>query len=482
MLLVLIAACADHSSGPTTPVQLTAFYAAPSGTPSGTGSQSQPWDLATALSGGNGRVQAGDTVWLLGGHYAGDFKATLTGTASAPIIVRQYPAQRATVDGRFEVDGGYTWYWGFEIMYSDPQRLSSQTGPWPTDLPREFRQVDVEAPGTRLINLAIHDVGEIGVWADASDAVVYGCVIYNNGWFAPDRGHGHGIYTQNQAGTKTIEDNVIFNQFGKGIQAYGSDAYVDNYVFQGNVSFNNGSLAGGRDQNYLVGGTTNGSHNIVFTHNYSFIDQEDTGQRFGDGPANDDIDLSDNYFVGFTDINDWQQVKLTGTTFVGWNTLVQLTRPASATYAWNDNSYTRQDQVWDPFGFNSGTYDFAGWQSATGYDGGSSYVQGPPTGTKIAVEPNAYEAGRANVVVYNWSGLASVSVDLSQVLEPGQGYEVRNAEDYFAAPVASGTYDGGLINLPMTGLSVAQPIGNAPYPAPATAPTFNVFIVLPTTP
>src|SRR5213078_3276221 len=61
--------------------------------------QCRPWNLATALSGGNGKVQPGDTVWLRGGTYAGQFRSTLTGTAAAPIVVRQYPGERAIIDG-----------------------------------------------------------------------------------------------------------------------------------------------------------------------------------------------------------------------------------------------------------------------------------------------------------------------------------------------------------------------------------------------
>jgi uncharacterized protein YjdB len=457
------------------------FYTSPTGTPSGTGSQSQPWDLATAFAGGNGKIQPGDTVWLLGGHYAGDFHETVSGTSAAPVIFRQYPGQRATVDGRLEGSGNYVWYWGFEAMYSDPQRVSSQTGPWPTDIPRQYRQVYIDGSGDRLINMVMHDLGEVAV-QDGAGNTVYGSLSYNNGWTAPDRGHGHGLYIQNDGPQATVENNVIFNNFGKGIQAYGSANPVDNMVFRGNAAFMAGSLAGDQDIDFLVGGAQYGSYSIVFTGNFSYQTQDGTGQRFGYGPLNRDIDLSGNYFVGYTDVNNWSSVRLTGTTVVGWNTIVALERPSGATATWNGNTYFSRELQYQPFGFSGAGYSFPGWQTATGYDGSSSYTHGSPTGTKVVVEPNAYEAGRANIVVYNWSGLASVSADLSQVLKPGQGYEVRNAEDYFAAPVASGTYGGGLISLPMTGLSVAQPIGNAPYPAPATAPTFAVFIVVPTTP
>src|SRR2546422_8664311 len=72
------------------------YYVTPGGSASSSGGASSPWDLATALSGGGGRVQPGDTIWLGAGTYQGAFTSTLTGSAGSPIVVRQYPGERAT--------------------------------------------------------------------------------------------------------------------------------------------------------------------------------------------------------------------------------------------------------------------------------------------------------------------------------------------------------------------------------------------------
>src|SRR5207247_1442 len=46
-------------------------------------------------------------------------------------------------------------------------------------------------------------------------------------------------------------------------------------------------------------------------------------------------------------------------------------------------------------------------------------------------------------------------------------------------PVAAGTYNGSPVNIPMTGLTAAQPIGNnLPLPAVHTAPDFGIFVCL----
>ena len=84
--------------------------------------------------------------------------------------------------------------------------------------------------------------------------------------------------------------------------------------------------------------------------------------------------------------------------------------------------------------------------------------------------------GRANIAVYNWERLPVVTVDVSQVLSPGDRYEVRCAQNFFGKPVLSGTYDGNPLPLPMSDLAASPPAG-APTP-PLTGPEFNAFILL----
>src|SRR5262249_8631349 len=99
--------------------------------------------------------------------------------------------------------------------------------------------------------------------------------------------------------------------------------------------------------------------------------------------------------------------------------------------------------------------------------------------TKVFVRPNQYEPKRANVAIFNWDQLPSVPVDLSDVLAPGDAYEVRDAENFFGPPVASGTYGGGTVAFPMSLSAVAKPIGSVPIQPSHTTPEFAAFIVLP---
>src|SRR5439155_566817 len=117
---------------PPPPGTHVGWYVTATGTSGGDGTNAQPWDLQTALSGGNGKVQVGDTIWLRQGTYHGTFYSGLSGVAGSPIVVRAYPGERATIDGgtgganRIEtltVSGRFTYYWDLEIMQSSTARL-----------------------------------------------------------------------------------------------------------------------------------------------------------------------------------------------------------------------------------------------------------------------------------------------------------------------------------------------------------------------
>src|SRR5207302_10567663 len=109
------------------------YYAAPNGSPAAEGSAARPWDLRTALQGASGRVQPGDAIWVRGGTYKGSFRSTVAGTAAAPVVIRQYPGERAVIDGASSdkdtwiVAGEYTTFWGLEFTNSNPRRVSIST-------------------------------------------------------------------------------------------------------------------------------------------------------------------------------------------------------------------------------------------------------------------------------------------------------------------------------------------------------------------
>ena len=117
-----------------------------------------------------------------------------------------------------------------------------------------------------------------------------------------------------------------------------------------------------------------------------------------------------------------------------------------------------------------------GWKQITGFDANSSYSYAAPTGTEVFVIPNEYEPGRAHIAIYNWALNPTVNVDLSNVLAVGDTYSIYAVENYLGAPVTTGTYNGTPVAIPMTGTTVAAPIGLGWTPA-SVRPQFGVFVV-----
>jgi hypothetical protein len=454
------------------------FYVAPDGRADGDGGKNHPWDLASALARAS-KLKPGDTLWMRGGVYKGRFKSRLAGTEDKPILVAQFTNERATIDGSLTVNGEWTTFWGFEVTNSDPDRANER----PTC-------VEVNGAHTKFINLVVHDGGNgFGFWSSALDSELYGNIIFNNGWREIDRGHGHGIYTQNEEGTKLIRDNVIFNQYGWGIHAYTEEGALDGLQFEGNVSFDNGAPAGARYDNILVGGRQP-AERITLVSNYTYETPTDGETKPNvrlhyEAANNKDLTVRDNYFAGgspVVSVADWLTVTMTGNTFYGSKQLLEFSLPqgvAASTYAWDNNTYYEASRA-AAFSFQGQPFDFNGWQNATGFDRNGSWNvvdAGHPAGARVFVRPNLYEPGRAHIIVYNWDKRETVDADVSGVLQRGAKYEVRSAQTFFAAPALAGTYDGKPLRLPTGALKIAKPVGTNFNP-PQTAPEFNVFVLL----
>jgi hypothetical protein len=402
-------------------------------------------DLATALS-ARSPVQPGRTVWLLGGTYKGGFTSQLVGREDAPITVRAAPGERAVLDGSdpvaiehgivLAVLGAHTRYWGFEVTYSNPVRTDTGRPSGPNGIYAN------EATDVKFINLVVHDVpGQgFGLWTESVGVEAYGNIIYYNG----TNNFDHGIYAQNATGTKRLEDNIIFDQASHGIHAYGSSAaFLDHFVLTGNISFNNGSLIDSPERNLLVGGGRV-AHDLTVTSNYTYFPPASSrgSNNLGYDQGCADATVADNYFVGPSALTlvNCAPSQMTGNVFVGG------VEPQNTAARYPSNTYQ----------------------------------PGLPTGVQVIVRPNRYERGRANVVVYNWDLNTEVKVDLSAAgLDAGTRYEIRDVQNVLGPPVVTGTYNGEMVALPMTGLHPALPVWQDVRAPRHTAPEFAVFQVVP---
>jgi hypothetical protein len=395
------------------------------GTAGGSGAEASPWDLQTALN-QPASVKPGDTIWVHAGTYTGPFTSNINGTAAAPVVVRAAAGERATVKGAITYYGSHVWFWGLDVIGNN----------------------ECFAAGLKLINDIVHDTragSGIDFWKGVIDGEINGCLEYNCGFDGPDRGHGHGIYTQNKDGTKHIIDNIIYNQYGWGIHCYTQGGNIDNYDIQGNTVFNNGGASKTTNaftQNIIVIGKT--PKNYTYIGNMTYFNP-DIHPGSGNNQLNiaDGLTMKDNYFAcGGQSLvaNPTKNDARTGNTFIGPVSGFTAAQFPENTYV---ASYTTLKEA------------------------------------KTFVRPNKYEKGRANVTVYNWGLKDSVKVDLSGTgLAAGDAFEVRDALNFFGKPVVEGSYKGAEVEVPMKGLTIAAPepsLGIAPV---HTAPRFGVFVVL----
>ncbi len=445
---------------------MSQFYVTTNGSSSGDGSLANPWDLQTALN-QPGTVNPGDTIWVRGGVYAGNFTSNLVGTSVSPIVVRNYAGELATIDGvtsptdnTLSIIGNYSWFWGLDVTNSFPNRI--------TDIPFgsgyiRGDNIFLKSTGSKLINMTIHDGNDgVGYWSKdltATNSEVYGCVIYNNGYQDPNGGVGIGLYAQNQTGTATLKNNVIFNGFGYGIQIYGSaTSYIDHFTVNRNDIFNAGQLniGGNGVQSILLGSNGNISQNPVVTENTIYIHHDPTSA----GQATIELGY---YGAG-----------ISGATFTG-----NYMYSDNGGYTLNNNSsqgITFLDSTGNTFTGNTG-----GEQINITYDltAGNTIISGTPTANSVFVRPNIYELGRANIVIFNWQNLSLVSVDVSSAgLTVGQNFKVIDAQNPLGPAVFKGVYTGSHISLPMTLTAVAQPVGDAPKAAVHTGIGYGAFIIM----
>jgi hypothetical protein len=434
---------------PTPTSEFNTFYVAPDGDKENDGSKEAPWPLQYVLNHPD-RLKPGDTVWIRGGEYHGSFVSHVKGEEGKPIILRAYPGERATLlndDRVLDISTShYVYFWGLEITS--------------TVNPRDPYNRVVTAYGVRInqgksshhikfINMIVHDMPAqgFGWWRANVDSEIYGSLIYFNGINQLD----HGIYVHNLEGTKRIVDNIIFDNASHGIHAYGNERQeLNNLHIEGNTVFNNGSVGyvttkgkySVAQRNILVGGLLV-AENPVVINNYTYY-PDGAGEAFNLGyrSGSENAIVENNYFAGGR------------VTMGGRNNHLTLMRNTI---------------------LGAGLRGLAFMPAQT-----NSVLLTTPKTNQIFVRPNQYEAGRANLTIYNWALQEVVAItaeDLKDVaIKPGDHYELRNAQDFFGEPI-QGVYDGEKIEVPMLNHAVAQPLG-LPFIPNSTFPEFGAFVLL----
>jgi len=377
-------------------------YVSSDGKSSNLGTLNSPWDLESTLE-GKKKILPGDTIWLLEGTYrypdrtskSAGYIVRLGGTRDKPVNILPLPGVRAVIDGGMTImfTCQYLYIWNIEILTSEnftmTRIFAAKGSPLPKDYNRPFVGIALQGSNCKLINLIIHDNGNgIGCGNNSKNSEIYGCIIYDNGWKGPDRGHGHAIYTQNEEGGKVVSDCIMTGGYGWTMHAYTSPnepAHVDNYLIKNNICYNAGE--------FLVGGA-NPSHNITLWHNILY----GLDMRVGySAPYNEDCELKDNLIIN-------GQLYITG-----YKKVINE----------NNRIIGKSDKR--------------------------------PDKPQVEIFPNNYDKNRANIVVFNWTKLPIMQIDLKSFLKTGDEYKFLDPKNFFGEPIASGIYDGNSVSVPVKG-------------------------------
>lgn len=361
------------------------------------------------------------------------------------------------------------------------------------------------AARTQIWDCVIHDTfNGLGAWEQAVNGDYVGNVLYNNGFYAPDRGHGHGAYVQNNTGTKTLTQNISFNNFGYAEQTYGGvAAHLTNITWNQLIAFGD---ATGISPPYNLGTLWGGDPamtGLVISNSHIYK----TPAQVGYGGNNTGITISGNIIRTRLILTLSTMVSLTGNTFAGTgandSTFVAVGNGNAfmvSDYAFSGNTYYRTNanspfqQYFlspDPAGDGCGYYWYNAAQAGYGYCGaanhswqalgydvsGSSYTATGPTGTQIVSLTDPHNSARHTAVIYNWGLASTVSLNVSGYgLATGQTYRWRNVADY-TNDYHVFVYDGsGSLTMPMTGHTVAKPYGYSTALGANTFPEFGVFV------
>jgi hypothetical protein len=277
---------------------------------------------------------------------------------------------------------------------------------------------------------------------------VYGCLIYYNGL---DNGYGHGAYCQhdNVAGYATFKRNIVFSNFGYGLHLYGSAA-LRNFIADSNVSFHNGSPRNVAQRNILLGGY-GGTYTSQLTNNllyHQMLVAQNMAVGFGSGNIVDNVDVTGNVSVQ-------GQTACLGTD-LDYGTVTIQDNELFGSFLENVTGVGQKSLVADyP---NNTLGDFDEWTDA------------------VYVTSNAYDADRAQVVVYNKSAANTVKVNVSAVFGQSGTVDLHNCADYYG-DVQILTITAGMITVDMQAAhrTIETPVG---WAAPATTfPEFGAFVV-----
>ncbi len=440
------------------------------GSPGGNGTKDQPWDLQTALSQTSGCVNGGDIIWLHEGVYNGNYKSLLNSTNSKFITISGYKNTEVILNGNIsnskhyvlEVSGSKVIFKNFEITYlGDFSREKSDN---------KFKAVTginhVKGEDCKFQNLIVHNIpgSGIGSWKATGGTIIEDCLIYNNG-YQSKRGHGVGIYVQNQSHkTRILRNNIVFNNYYKGIEVWSATSgskleFVKNINLLDNIVFNNGTPSGKPWANVIIASGDQESINVaknikvknnVFYHNTDFTNTKNFGYGnsltlgYTDKALVENVSIIDNVIIGRNNALNLMHMKSAefknNTVYSGYVHFATSSLPAlelGALHFDNNKYYTRKPASLRVLKYKD--FKLTDWRKTYKIDHHSEWkplkdfeINPVLKITELKTQPNQF-----NIALLDKSG-KDVMIDFNEFdISEGQTYKIYDIENR-SVVVASG--------------------------------------------
>jgi hypothetical protein len=256
----------------------------PSGNDANSGTQSQPWaTFKHAVS----KLQAGDTLYAMGGTYSELVSVSVSGTAAAPITITAYPGQSPVIDGAsltvpnyatlLYISGNYVNASGFEVRNINNDGHGGHGG---SAIIAGGYGIYLTGTHDTASNMLVHQTWAQGIFASGDystiqDSTIYqvamsncrlsgvaNCSTVTRGWpscVSAASNYGTGQITHNAI----IQRNTVYNCWGEGISSWLSDGVV----IQDNVTYDNWA------QNLYVNNATNGliQRNLIYNTPNNYV-------------------------------------------------------------------------------------------------------------------------------------------------------------------------------------------------------------------
>lgn len=444
--------------------EMKIIYASPNG--SGDGSINNPYSLAVGLT----NVKPGQRLVLLTGHYSiTNFSALVSGTPIAPIIITGYGKVDIDCQNYFSIKGSDITIDGLEFY----------TISWTGDRFTTAQRFDfsIEGARTTLKNCIVHDFGNNGLWSNAPDSHIEGCLFYNTGRGGTSQGHS--LYTQNAEGTMTIKNNIFLagnynSSFCLHLYGSGGARGLRGYRIERNVFF------GGRN---LIGSGGQKVFEIYFNNNVLIKGNIELGAGGWAAEPLHEFNLDGNrlWDAGYN-IKKAGILNLTHTRATVGSMQGNVTNVVAGNIDYNHYVYYGTDRG---INYNRVNYNYVygccadalqpvrdklGWEIHSTEELRFGGV--PPD----EIDVNLYQTDRANVAIANYSLANNVNVSFPGMdIGTYRAYNAQNPKEWFDFE-----FVGAAVSFPMTGWTVSPPIGTAGGSMVQTStmfPKFGIFYI-----